>query len=193
MTAAEDLHRRQETETALKRLAEGRQYTRKGLFSRVERWQDSLLKRMTNSGVASVENRGRGKPALYQVADNEKLQGILSDEDQLLQMVFPSYKPAGALDELTPMLPNLNPNPTEPLTEEELDQAVLHRSDPVPTIESLQGALESSGAMSPEILLKLLLGMIELLNSHTDQLNQLTSKLDELDNKVSRLLKELTG
>lgn len=181
MTAAEDLYRRQEAETMLKRLLSGRQYTRKGLFSRIERWQESLLRRLTNSGMMIVTNHGRGKATLYEMKDDVMLQGLLEDEDALLQMVFPSYKPAADLSQ-TPMLPGLGETPqrapSEPVTVD---------------TESLEQALVSSDVMSPEILLRLLLGMIELLNSQTDQLNKLSEKVGALDEKVTRLLRELTG
>jgi hypothetical protein len=184
MTAAEDLHRRQETETALGRLMTGRQYTRKGLFSRVERWHESLLRRLTNGGMVETTTQGRGKPTLYRVKDELALQSLLDTEDLLLQMVFPSYKPAPAINDIAPMLPGID------------NGATLHPVAPEPvaavSVESLQQALESSDVMSTEILLKLLLGMIELLNSQTDQLNGLTAKVDALDDKVARLLKELT-
>ena len=92
-------------------------------------------------------------------------------------MVFPSYKPAAQLS-----IPTVDGEPIQPVA-------------PEPTVdaESLQQALESSDVMSTEILLRLLLGIIELLNSHTDQLNELTTKVEVLDDKVARLLKELTG
>lgn len=182
MTAAEDLYRRQETETALGRLADGRAYTRKGLFSRIERWQEALLRRLVKCGTIEPVGRSttRGTPMMYQMRDERMVQSLLDDEDLLLQMVFPSYKPVPDPEDLAPMLPGISDaaEPTPPTA--------------TPT-EALQEALESSDVMSPEILLRLLLGMIEILNSHTEQLDELTEKVDALDDKVSKLLKELTG
>lgn len=186
MTAAEDLHRRRETETALHRLIDGRAYTRKGLFSRIERWQEQLLKRLLSREIIEAAGRSnsRGNPVMYQMKDEQTLRSILENEDQLLQMVFPSYKPAPQLDEVTPMLTGTTPadEPSEP---DAFDDAM--------SAESLEEALASSDVMSTEILLKLLLGMIELLNSHTDQLNDLSERVTALDEKVSKLLQELTG
>jgi hypothetical protein len=184
MTAAEDLHRRRETETALSRLYDGRSYTRKGLFSRVERWQDGLLRRLERSGAVEVEKRGRGKASLYRMKDDLEIEAMLNDEELLLQMVFPSYKPPDKDCGQVPMFPEAN-------NADVIDELPRKYAQDEPV--SLQHALESSDVMSTEILLKLLLGMIEILNSHTDQLNELQTQMSELDGKVSQLLKELTG
>jgi hypothetical protein len=186
MTAAEDLHRRQETETALGRLHDGRPYTRRGLFSRIERWQEALIRRLLDVGLIETAGRSssRGNPVMYQMKDERMVQNLLDDEELLLQMVFPSYKPAPDPEDLAPMLPGIS----------DVDETSVKPTPPVANqAENLQQALESSDVMSPEILLKLLLGMIEILNNHTEQLDELTAKVDALDDKVSKLLKELTG
>jgi hypothetical protein len=186
-TAADDVRRRQEVEAALSKMLQGGTHTRIQLFGNRSRWPENLIRRLVESGIVEIAGRSltKGKPVLYRVKDARALQCILDDEELLLQTVFPSYKPAPDPDERVPMLPGLNDGPP-------IEPAEPERHTKV-TTESLEEALESSGVMSTEILLKLLVGMIQLLNDHTDQLRELIEKVDGLDEKVTKLLKELTG
>jgi hypothetical protein len=185
-TAADDVRRRQDVEAALSTMLQGGTYTRIQLFGNQSRWPENLLRRLVESGIIEIAGRStaKGTPVLYQVKDERALQYILDDEELLLQTVFPSYKPAPDPEQLNPMLPGIS-DVNEPSIE-----PMAPTANPT---ENLEETLASSDVMSPEILLRLLLGIIEILNSHTEQLDELSAKVDQIDQRVQTLLTELTG
>lgn len=92
MTPAQEIHRRQAVEKALTRLADGQRYTRRALFGKNERWQDTLLAKLETMGAVEVE---RGKRAnIYkasEVGNFQTINRLLRDEESFLTLVFPSH------------------------------------------------------------------------------------------------------
>lgn len=186
MSAADDLHRREETEAALERLLQGRQYTRKGLFSRIEKWQENLLIRMEKTGCAIAERRGAGTPTLYQVKNPDLIREILNDEERLLQMAFPSYMPPNERLELAFRGVSEADAEHEPQT----DSQTLFISE-VPSA--------FSGGVTPEMLLKIMLGLVEMVTQQSGQIALLTQQLEDQQAvlrdthaKISKLVEELS-
>lgn len=92
MGAAEDLAKRKDMETALGRLLDGRVYSRRGLFGKVEKWQTRILERLEQRGDISSE-RKPGKPRMYRMTAGGGLGLYRRDEQELLRLLFPTRMP----------------------------------------------------------------------------------------------------
>lgn len=174
MTAAEDLHRRTETETALRRLLRAAQdepekpqrFTRKGLFSRTEKYQEALLLRMERADLVEAHRRGAGKPTLYQVKDSEQIQAMLEDDELLLPMVFPSYTSRRQMT-----LPS------------DGEASEAEPSEPTASLPS---------DVSLEMVLKVQLGMAEMLSELMERAKEQKKGIGALQKDMRTLLRELT-
>jgi hypothetical protein len=87
MSAADDRDRFEEVTTCLTRLADGGTYTRKGLFSHIQRWQRDFLKRLVAS--AAVNSEKRGSTLVYTMDDPKALDQLIINDQARIDLIFP--------------------------------------------------------------------------------------------------------